>query len=290
MAALGAAIVVALSVACSGDEILGPPDSGRCVAGTLSTDAAKPGHLGASSCVLWSPWNYNFGPAQSWTLRMEADRAYIVRLIPTDTAPGARPLNAFLAAYGRNAQGDAGLEAVSGCTFGSLNRSHEMVLTSTTARTMSIRAEAMAPDDSGSYVIEVSSCALLHITMDSLHTGINSTAGCAARGMHNGARSRVTLMQFEVESVADIDLLVRRVAGNAAIRSYYSGYSPHISSVHDDGVFDAETPITTQTGLHRTQHERTGLTLLALSVHADSGATMSVQALPTPSIRAPLPH
>lgn len=280
LAVVSTATVLMLSVACEGDEILGPPDGGRCVAGRLTPDQAVAGRLGATSCVLWSPWNYDLVPADAWTLEATANTAYIVQLIPTDTAAGATPLGASLAAYARNAAGDVVLETVSGFTYGTNGRNQELVLTTDAARTFSIRAEAFSPEDSGSYSIRVSSCPIRVLALDSTARGIDSRLGCLARAQHGGAASRVSFLSYTNAELGEIRVRYRRSAGTGGVRAHYAGFGADFGNT-SSGSFRMSANMNDFTFIRTLR--RLGRTTLALSVHADSGATLEATAF------APLP-
>lgn len=288
LAVVSTATVLMLSVACEGDEILGPPDGGRCVAGRLTPDQTVTGRLGATSCVLWSPWTYDLVPADAWTLEARANTAYIIDLIPTDTLGGATPLGAALAAYARNAAGDVGLETGSDFAFGTNGRNQELVLTTDAARTFSIRAEAFSPTDSGSYAIRVSSCPIRTLAFDTTASGIDSRLGCVARGLHAGATSRVSFLSYTNAEVGSTSVRYRRSAGTGGVRGYYAGYgadfadvqsaSFRMSAIANDFTFTRNLT-------------RLGRTTLALSVHADSGATLEATVIaPIAALRAPTSH
>jgi hypothetical protein len=129
------------AAACAGDEILAPIDGTRCTAGTLREDRPVEGAVTSKSCVLWSHWEYEFVPTESWTLDMKANTAYIVRLLPTEVTPGVVPWRGNLTVYARNAYGDVEFASESDYTFGPNNRNREIVLTTDVARSVSVRAE-----------------------------------------------------------------------------------------------------------------------------------------------------
>ncbi|MCC7004111.1 MAG: hypothetical protein IT357_18295 [Gemmatimonadaceae bacterium] len=282
VAVLGAAALLLAGAACAGDEILGPPDAGRCVVGRLSVDAPLSGEIGQTTCVLWSPEEFAMVRADAWALDANANTAYLIRLIPTDTTAGATPLSARLRVYGRNEAGDVQFETASTSTYnwGFAGRNRELVLPVDDARPLSVRVETSSSSDSGRYVLQVSSCPMRLITVDSAVSGINSTQGCLARGMHFGAASRVTFLSLAAHGFGQHDFFVRREAGSGSVRATVAGYGLDFNAFRYESFRTVAQPITTAQGALTRNLVRAGRVTLALSVHADSGATMRALATP----------
>ena len=266
------------AAACAGDEILAPIDGTRCTAGTLREDRPVEGAVTGESCVLWSHWEYEFVPTEAWTLDMKANTAYIVRLLPTEVTPGVVPWRGNLTVYARNAYGDVEFASESDYTFGPNNRNREMVLTTDVARSVSVRAESWSAADTGAYTMEVVSCPLYTLTVDSLRTGLASTSGCLAKGMHGGgAPSRVTFTTFEAAQPGRFDVEFARTAGTGSLRATLAGPGLDFSHSLEQSYYNTSGAVT-NTYTFAPDFEIPGRYTLAVSVHADSGATFRARA------------
>lgn len=276
--------MLTLVAACTGDEILGPPISGACVAGRVSSsEGSYEGRIDSSRCRVWSYWEYDFVSAEAWTLEAKAKTAYVIRVIPAGSATLTPPaVNLF--AYGRNAAGDAALLTYGDRSFGVGDRNREMVLTVDSATTFSLRVELEADDDSTAYRLEVSSCPVLDLPLDSLVRGINSNSGCFARGTPGAARSRVTFLSVRNTALGPQTVWFRRTAGTASVRAQYAGYDADFAALLNMS-FRTSTFVGIEHQFTR-NHSRIGRTTLALGVHADSGATLEASASRSVNLRA----
>lgn len=279
------------AAACAGDEILAPIDGTRCTTGTLREDRPVEGAVTSKSCVLWSHWEYEFVPTESWTLNMKANTAYIIRLSPTEITPGVVPWRGNLTVYTRNAYGDVGLESESNYAFGPNGRGREIAITTDVARSVSIRAESWSIADTGAYSVEVVSCPLHRLTLDSLQTGLSSTGGCLAKGMHGtGASSRVTFATFDAPQPGRFDVTFARTAGAGSLRGTLAGPGLDFANTLSQG-YRAQSGTVTTTYTYSPSFELPGRYTLAVSVHADSGATFRARAAvgAIPSVHAVTP-
>jgi len=276
-AGLAALALLTLTAACEGDTALGPIDGARCVAGQLRADAAPSGRLDAASCQLWSSYMYNVVPTATWTLEADANTAHIVRLIPTDTGAGATPLRASLVAYARDGRNEVQLLGGDAFSFGTAQRNREIALTATEPTTFALRVEAWSPTDSGNYRLELSSCPLRRLPLDSTVTGIGSNTGCTARGMHGGARSRVSFLTFDVDELGEYAVGFRRSAGTGSVTGRLAGYGAAVSQTREADFLRSQPNVTTNYVFTRNL-TRLGRATLLLSVHADSGATVEAYA------------
>lgn len=286
------ALTLILPAACAGDEVLGPPDAGPCVAGRLSTEETAVGQINETSCEVWSARDYLTVRADVWSLDAKANTAYVIRYIPTDTLAGATPLPVRLSAYGRSEAGDVQFETGSSTSFnwGTSNRNRELILPVDRARPLSLRVETLSRSDSGRYVLQVSECSIRTISLDSTVSGINSTQGCLARGMLAGQPARVSFLSFpDSSSYASHDFTVRRDGGTAGVRAVLAGYGLDFSAVRDNAFRTGAVLITAAPATVRRTLGSRAPTTLALIVHADSGATIRATVSRTPTIMSPTP-
>src|ERR1041385_1111139 len=153
---LGAPLLATTVLAgCGGSDVLGPPDAPACTVGTIAAGDSVSGNVSASSCMLWSDYNYGVTRAASWTLHAEKNTAYIVRLRHQEDAHAFDNWSGDLVLYGRNAHGDPEFETGWWNSFGAVNgnggENEEMMLATDRDQTWSIRVEAASPADTGAH-------------------------------------------------------------------------------------------------------------------------------------------
>lgn len=287
-AVVAATAVLTLVVACQGDEILGPPVGGACLAGHLpARDGSAEGRIVNATCRVWSPWEYDFVGAQAWTFDAKPKTAYVIRVMPQDsvslTGPEVQPF-----VYGRNAAGDPVLLTYGRRRFGPASRGFELFLPSDSAATYSLRLELDPNDgpgeDSVAYRIEVSTCALLPLPLDSIVRDINSNNGCLVRSAPGMARARTTFLSFTNEELGQFEVGFNRRAGTASTNAEFAGYGVDVATLQSESF-----RITAPRGIsYRFTQNLTALgrTTLMLSVHADSGATLEASAAVAANVRA----
>lgn len=283
-AVLAATAVLTLVVACQGDEILGPPVGGACLAGRLpARDGSAEGLIVSATCRVWSSWDYDFVGAQAWTFDAKPMTAYVIRVVPQDSVSISGPdVSPFV--YGRNAVGDPVLLTYGRRRFGPGGRGIELFLPSDSAATYSLRLDLEPGDDSVAYRIEVSTCPLLPLPLDSIVRGINSNNGCLVRSTPSMSRARTTFLSFTNDELGQYDVGFVRRAGTATAFSEFAGYGIDLASLQNES-FRVAAPNNVTWRFNRNLGSL-GRTTLMLSVHADSGATLEASATAAATVRA----
>ena len=167
------AAVVALAfslgaAACGGDDVLGTPDVAACTAGTLTAGKTDTSAVTAESCLMWHDYDYELYRAESWTLRTEANTAYIVRAKALIDGSGDTTFYGDVSVFARNAAGDpvfaTGYWSHYGTVSSDNGRSTETIFTSAKPTTVSIRVSSYAGYE-GPYAIELIACPMLKLTV-----------------------------------------------------------------------------------------------------------------------------
>lgn len=221
------ALALLLAAACSGDEVLGPPDAATCTEGTLATGRVETARIGAASCALWSDYLEEVTPAASWTLRTKPNTAYLVRLTPVADSNGLNTLAADLDLYARNAQGDAHFATGYFRSFGPLNgnggRGLQLLVASRRAQTFSVRVQSYSVADSGHYTLEVIACPLVEVAQGATSAEVTLGDACALRTGPGTDSVRVAFFSYPAAPGADVDLVATRTAGDATMRLHVQG-------------------------------------------------------------------
>ncbi len=271
---LGGAL--ALTLACSGDEILGPIDTAACTRGALDVTTSTQSAVNGADCELWSEWQFEPVPAETWTLRLEPHTGYVIRLISHEQTPGVFPFRGELLAYERDANGERQLVAASEA-YGPGNRNEELVMTTDRARVIALRVEARQRSDTGVYRLEVSTCPVHHVPLDSTVRGVSSNTGCLSEGTFAGARSRLTFFDFDIRRLDDLFIAYERRAGSGTntgtLRARLSGPDLDVAASFS-GSFLAASPATANVFDFNASAQRIGRYTLSVRVHADSSATI----------------
>lgn len=271
-----AAASALLAAACAGETVTAPLDEGRCLTGTLVNGVPVSGHLNAASCQRWSPRSRDIVASESWALEADSNAFYIVRMMPTDTAPGATPLRARVSAYALGATGELQLVGGDFFRYGPAQRSAEMFLPTQTAGRYWVRVEGTRMGDSGAYRLEMVRCPIQRLQLDSLSAPLRPTAPCIASSLRNGAPSTVLYAAFDPPAVGSYDVRLRRVSGTASFAGYYLGYGSDVADLFAGGFILGTGPRTDGQFTYRRPLTRRGRVGLLLTVHADSSAAVDV--------------
>lgn len=180
-----ALLALLVAVGCSGDKLLGPPDSPACTRGGLIAGQSVAGTLSLSSCRVFSEWEYAPEFYESWTMPVQAGHAYLIHLVPDTTAAGDST-NALVLLYARNSVNDPVLSAASvqydntaRNTVGM--RPQDILFVAPENAAISLRIETSGvdslQDELGSYVLSATECASAPITAnDSAAASVSFTA------------------------------------------------------------------------------------------------------------------
>ncbi len=282
-----AAASVLLAAACAGETVTAPLDEGRCLNGTLATGVPVSGRLTAASCQRWSPRARDVVATDSWTLEADTNAFYIVRMISTDTAPGATPLRARLSAYALGANGELRLAGGDFFRFGPNQRHSELFLPTQSASRYWIRVEGERMADTGAYRVETTRCPIHVLRLDSSSGPLTPSATCVASSLRNGAPSAVTYAAFDPPALGSYDVRVRRTSGTASFAAYYLGYGSDAGGLFEGAFVLGTGPRTDGQFTYRRPITRRGRVGLILTVHADSVAAVDVHITSTPALRGP---
>lgn len=287
-ASLSAALVLGLTLAACDGGALAPADGTLCTVGTLAPQDSVSGVVNASSCEVFDPDSYNRTFAQSWTLRVQANTAYIVRL---RQGAGLDPLGHFngnVEAFGRNAQGDPSLLTGWWGTFGDPNanggQDMEMFLTPDQARTLSIRVSSYSKADSGAYSLVVEQCRVTTFDASAAaHDNIDLGRGCRAESVDYFTGSPMKVSFFSFPSAANVNdsVLVDRTAGTGSFFSYVAGPGLDLACWGGDCTSAGGNSFGT-TAKYRISPDLPGRMTILAGVRADSAATVSIRVVTTP--------
>lgn len=280
-----AAASALLAAACAGETVTAPLDEGRCLNGTLATGVPVSGRLTAASCQRWSPRARDVVASESWALEADSNAFYIVRMMPTDTAPGATPLRARLSAYALGATGELQLVGGDFFRYGPAQRNSEMFLPTQTAGRYWIRVEGTVMGDSGAYRVETIRCPIQRLRLDSLSGPLGPVAPCLASSLRNGAPSTVLYAAFDPPAVGSYDVRLRRVSGTASFAGYYLGYGSDVADLFAGAFILGTGPRTDGQFTYQRTLTRRGRVGVLLTVHADSSAAIDVLIANTPALR-----
>lgn len=286
-AVLGLALIAA---ACSGDDILGPPDAAACTAGTIAAGDSVSGNVSTSSCTLWSDYNYVETRAQSWTLHAQKNTAYIVRLRHQEDAHAFDNWKGDLVLYGRNAHGDPEFETGWWLNFGVANANggvnEEMMLATDRDQTWSIRVESASTADTGAYTLSVEKCPLRPITTDSGATGVDVATGCHSLTFAGGNK-RIAFFSYPGDTLSSFKVTSTRTAGSAFQYGEITGPDNDVSNWTDYSFSTSFSGDTTMTSTTYTP-AAPGRQTLWIGIDADSAATVDVGVTSLP-LTAPRP-
>lgn len=232
--ALGLALIIA---ACSGDNILAPPDGADCTVGTIAPGDSVHGVVSGASCQAFDYDDYVVTYVASWTLSMQKDRAYVVRMYHDSTAADGDRFNGYLQAYGRGAHGEPTMITSQWSSFGANNGNggfnREMFLVGDRDREVSIRVGAAVPADTGAYSLVVESCPVTVLSDTLAHGGIDLTLGCLSRSFDVNPVRR-TFMLFPSDSLTPTEVDMTRTAGTGLFSSTLAGPVPDVNCNGDN--------------------------------------------------------
>lgn len=273
---------------CGGDDVLGPPDGAACTAGSIAAGDSVTGAVTSKSCEVFDIETYNLTSAESWTLHMAKNTAYVVRL--RHQALGAVPDNweGDLQVYGRNAQGDINFLTGWWDSFGTTNpnggQNEELYLVSPTDRTVSLRVSATSKADTGAYSLVVRSCPLVALTAPADTTTIDLSLGCESLAM-DALPTRLSFWTFSADSSVQDTTKIDRTAGTGTFLSRVASPAFDVNNWTDDHTSDNIGFATTAT-LTLTPNVP-GPVAGWLAVRSDSAATVSLSIGATAPAAAP---
>lgn len=269
-------------VACAGDEVLGPIDTAACTRGTLDVGAVTESAVTGRDCSLWSDRLYDETFAETWTLKMLPRTGYVIRLIPLESTPGVFPFVGSLRVYERNIHGDAQL-ATESLLYG--GRNQELIMTSDAARSVALRVEADSPLDTGSYRIEVSTCPVMRMPLDSLVERVSTVNGCLSKGNFLGPNSRLTFLDLTVENLNGVTVGYERTAGSGSLRGGLHGVDLDFADLLSASI-SMRAPTPGSEYAFALNPSLIGRYTLTVRTHADSSATFAASATTEPLLRA----
>lgn len=291
-ARLGAALLAtAVLAACSGNDVLAPPDGTACTVGSVAPGDSVSGQIDAKSCSVWSDYNYDRTIAESWTLNAKAHTGYVVRVYHRADTAAFDNWKGDVWLYARNAQGDAQFSTGWWNSFGTNNgnggENEELLFTSVTDQTVSIRVEASTPADSGAYTIVVESCAAPAITNQAVSAPVAVDSACEMLSANGGSGGHVAFWTFPNDTLFGTQVTFTRTAGSGGFIPNVNGEGLDFGCYGDycTGTNSADTagPITISPTLYLQ-----GTYTAWATVKADSSATLTV-ALANPALPAPRP-
>ncbi len=278
-----ALLTTAVLAACSGNDVLGPPDGTACTVGTIAPGDSVNGNVRGSSCQVFSEWTYAITSAQSWTLNAKKGTVYILRLRHQQDASANDHWKGDLTAYGRNPQGDATFVTGWWGSFGTNNgnggKNEEMFIPADRDRTLSIRVVSTTLADTGAYSLVVSTCAMTPLADTTDHAGVDLSTGCPTFGV-DALPTKTSFFTIRADSAVRDTVNVTRTAGTGYIRADFYGTDMDVNCWNSDctGTSSSWTTATTLTAVPSLP----GMMTLMTSVHADSAATVTVNTRPTP--------
>lgn len=285
-----ALLSLALVAACSGNDVLGPPDGTACTVGTIAPGDSVNGNVRTSSCQVFSEWTYALTSAESWTLSMKKGNVYILRLRHQQDASASDHWQGDLTAYGRNAQGDPNFVTGWWGSFGTSNansgKNEEMFIPADRDRTLSIRVSSRTTADTGAYSLAVSTCPLTPVTDTLDHAGIDLGTGCASLGFDSLA-TKLTFFTYPTDSVIRDTAFVTRTAGTGSFTAYMAGPGMDVNCWNSD-CRTSSSGWTTGATVTLAPH-LPGATTLIAAVRADSAATVTLKVKATAPAAAPAP-
>ena len=286
-----------LAAACSGNDVLAPPDGTACTLGSIAPGDSVKGELKASSCQTFSDMGYENVWFQSWTLQAKAHTAYVVRLNHVVNADSIDNWAGDLYAYQRNDHGDAewatGWYNQVGSTNGNGGYNEELYLATTAARTISLRVQVNDTANVGAYTLTVTSCPYVTIdpsVSDSI-ASLDMTKGCLVQGWSTRP-TRFSFIGFPADSLHDYLLHGSILTGGGTAFAHISGpdldlgcYIDSCTWSHD--VSGAPTFSLNTTTDYYNRPFYPALQTLMLGVDADSAGTAQVfsSSAPVPAPR-----
>lgn len=281
-----ALLSLAFVAACSGNDVLGPPDGTACTVGSIAPGDSVKGEVTGSSCVMWSDMNYENVWAQSWTLQAKKNTAYVVRLRHVQNAAAADNWKGDLYSYARNAQGDAVWATGWWGSFGSNNgnggRNEEMFLATDADRAISIRVQVSALADTGAYTLSVESCTLHPIPDGVDLTGIDVTTGCSVLGYATPAL-RMSFFSFLADTLHTYHAIATSTAGTGTLYGKVAGTDLDVGCYTESCTWSGAVAGVTNFDLDLSSDISVpGRQTLLVGVNADSTATVTVSTTSTP--------
>lgn len=232
-----AALSTAALAACGGDDVLGPPDGAGCTAGSIAPGDSVTGAVTSSSCEAFDVSTYNLTYAESWTLHMAKNTAYVVRLRHEASADVADNWEGDLQVYARNAQGDVNFLTGWWDSFGSANgnggENEELFLASPTDRTVSLRVSATSKADTGAYSLVVHSCPMVALSAPADTVSIDLSAGCEALTI-DALPTRLSFWTFRADSAVQDTTKIDRTAGTGSFSARVASPAFDLNNWTDD--------------------------------------------------------
>lgn len=277
-AALLTLLLAVAPLACGGDDVLSPPDGAACTRGSLAAGEVRDGEVTDEGCLMYSAYNNWETYAESWTLRLKPNTAYVVRLRPAD--PDDDDFMGELVAYARSASGDAMFATAAAFSFGEDDRSREMFLVTDRERTLSVRVEV--PDyygTYGAYELEVEGCPVTAFTDgndDQAIDGIDVAAGCRSMGFDDRHESRVRFVAFPARPDRAYEVGAERTNGDAPLLMRLLGPDLDLAATTDGSIWRSSPPDVSQ---HVFDYylPRSGRYVLAIGMRHDGDATVRAE-------------
>lgn len=287
-----ALLSLGLVAACSGNDVLGPPDGTACTVGTIAPgDSAKQEITGAS-CAGFSDYAYANIWFQSWTLHARKNTAYVVRLRHVENAAAADNINADLYAYARNPAGDPVFATGWWNSFGASNANsganEEMYLVGDKDRDYSIRVQIYDQADTGAYTLSVVSCPMQALTVGTPIAGIDLAAStCTSNAFYGGATVRkLTFLGFQADSFHTYNAMDSVTAGAGTLYGVVTGPDMDVGCYTDNCTYATSTYGVPNFNFG-VNIGYGGLHTFMAAVNADSAATVTAEVTSTP---IPAPH
>lgn len=296
-ASLSAALCLTMALAGCDGGAMAPADGPACTVGTIAPQDSASGVVNASSCEVFDPDSYQLTFAQSWTLQVQANTAYIVRLRQGAGFDPQGHFNGNLEAYGRNGQGDPSLLTGWWRAFGDPNpnggRDMEMFLTPDQTRTLSIRVSSYSKADTGAYSLVVEPCRITTFDASAApHDNIDLGRGCRAESVDfaNGAPMKVSFFSFPTAGNVTDSVVIDRTQGAGSFFSYVGGPGLDLDCWGGDCSSDGGNSFDTA-AQYRIFPDLPGRLTILAGVRADSAATVSIRVVTTPPAQpgAPAP-
>lgn len=285
-----ALLSLGLVAACSGNDVLAPPDGTACTVGSVAPGDSVNGVIRGTSCQVFDPDNYVVTFADAWTLNTHAGTAYLVRVHHRPDTAAVDHWNGAVYAFGRNSHGDASLVAGWYDTFGTANPNNgydvEMMLTADVDRTLSIRVTSTSFADTGAYSLAVTACPMTPIGDTLAHTGVTVGTDCEAQSF-DAQPVELKFFSMPSDSIIPDTVFATQTGGTGTLFTYLSGTGMDLDCWNSDcdsyyGGFGANPTLSIAPSLPGRIHFVAG-------VRRDSTVTLSFTAHATPPAVPPAP-
>jgi hypothetical protein len=282
------ALSTCLLAACSGDDVLAPPDGVGCTAGTVSPGDSVKGAVTSTSCEVFDVSNYRLTYAESWTLNVKKGTAYVIRVRHESAPEMADNIDYDLHVFGRNAHGDATFLTGWWDSFGNNNgnggQNQELFFTATSDRALSLRISADTKADTGAYSLTVHSCPLVFLTAPKDTVEVDLSKGCEALSL-DFAQLKASFFAFQTDSSVQDTTWITRVAGDAYFVSHTATPGYDVNCWNSDCTSINNSWATAITNRHTPAVPT--YTVGWAAVHTDSAATVQIAVSGTPPSTPP---